>query len=98
MSEKKIFPRCLKDEGDHFVSAEGYWYPCCILSKDEGAYFRNDDFDVLKGKDFHLKDKFLLWVDYYLSDYDTALGSCKKKCGRECPSKIYTSGDDFIYV
>jgi len=100
MSEKKIVAKCLSDDGDHFVCAEGYWLPCCTITDQYKEYFLNEDFNALTGKDFHLKDKFLLWADYYLSEYDTAPGGCKKKCGvlgHMSYNEFYHSGDDAEY-
>ena len=97
MSEKKIVPKCLNDDGDHFVCAEGYWLPCCVISNNHKKYFLTNEFYASHNEDFHLKDRFLLWVDHYLSDYELAPNSCKKKCGvlgHLSYNEFYHSGDD----
>lgn len=98
MSEKYIKPLCMKDEGHHYVCAEGHWAPCCALPQKYREYFANEDFNVLTQTDFHLKDKFLIWADHNLSNYETAPSTCKKRCGvaNTNEEKFYRSGDEAI--
>lgn len=91
-----IKPRCLEDKGDHFVSAEGYWHPCCVINGVHKTYFMSEEFKVTTGSDFHKSPKFLQWVDTVLSDYTKAPFSCKAKCGVDHidDNKFYVSADD----
>jgi hypothetical protein len=93
---KKIIPRCLEDKGDHFVSAEGYWHPCCTISYPNKSYFLTEEFNVLTSNNFHTNPKFLEWVDDKLADYFKAPRACKAKCGCDHidGQKFYSSSDD----
>ncbi len=93
---KKIIPRCLEDKGDHFVSVEGYWLPCCVIDGKDKDYFTREEFNVVKNKDFHKKELFLDWVKDRLTDFDKAPFGCRKKCRvqRSDENKFYTSSDD----
>lgn len=93
---KKIEPRCIKDQGDHFVSAEGYWHPCCTIGGPHKPYFMTEEFNVLTNNNFHLNPKFLQWVNNIIDNYDAAPNACKAKCGIDHidGTKFYSSADD----
>jgi hypothetical protein len=97
MSEKYIDPRCMTDEGNHFVTAEGHWLPCCVLTGHHKEYFNTEEFQVLNNNNFNNKPRYHDWVRKNLLDYDKASGACKSKCGvnnADEEKKFYRSGDD----
>jgi len=101
MSEKYIDPKCMTDEGDHFVSTEGHWLPCCVLTNHHKEYFNTEEFQVLNNDNFNNKPRYHDWVRKNLLDYNTAPGACQIKCGvsNTDEKKFYGSGDDaeFFY-
>ena len=92
----KIIPKCLEDKGDHFVCAEGYWLPCCVIDGINKEYFKREEFDVVKFNNFHNNPLFLEWVNKNLTNFDTAPIGCKKKCNetKVDENKFYTSSDE----
>lgn len=98
----KIEPRCLNDDGVHYVTAQGHWMPCCAISMYRW-YFDTPEFQVLNQSDFHKKQTFLDWLNKHTSSYDTAPRECKTRCvvykDSEDEKNFYRSGDDaeFIY-
>lgn len=95
---KKIKPRCLDDNGVHFVTAQGHWMPCCSVSNYR-PFFNTEEFNVLENDNFHKKKTFLDWIEEQTKDYDNAPYVCKKSCGIDVDKKkFYTSGDDAIFI
>lgn len=92
----KIIPKCLEDKGDHFVCAEGYWLPCCVIDGDHKEYFKREEFNVVTNKNFHNNKLFIDWVNNNLTDYSTAPIGCRKKCKdtKKDENKFYSSSDD----
>lgn len=82
----KIIPKC-KNDLEHYVTAEGYWVPCCNVpqygSEYKNSELYNEVFKIERLEDIyrcHKEPVFLKWIEKIESGVVPAPIYCKRKC------------------
>lgn len=87
----KVTPKCYDPKFQHFIGADGSYYPCCFLRVGDGRA----EFKARIGKDFALLNtrKYtqpqilhsLAWLNLYRSFYTKPMDTCLRACPKVQP-------------